>query len=69
MWEAGKEGGAEDVSAAGGLFGDAETRAFYEELPDLLSSVPLSVLGFTPEQVGEIMQKKKKRKKREENRK
>jgi hypothetical protein len=56
VWEAGKDGlGAADdligAAAAGGLFGDAETRAFYEELPDLLSLVPLTILGLTPEQV------------------
>jgi hypothetical protein len=32
------------------LFGDPETRAFYEDLPDLLSLVPLSILGLTHEQ-------------------
>lgn len=32
------------------MYGDPETRSFYEDLPDLLSLVPLSVLGFTPEQ-------------------
>jgi hypothetical protein len=57
VWEAGKDGmgAAEDLAsaaAAGGLFGDAETRAFYEELPDLLSLVPLTILGLSSEQVG-----------------
>ena len=34
----------------GGAFDDEETRAFYEDLPDLLSTVPASVLGLTQEQ-------------------
>lgn len=41
---------ADEAFANGGIFGDAETRSFYEDLPDLLSLVPLSVLGLTPEQ-------------------
>lgn len=51
MWTEKDAGANEDPTANGGLFGDAETRAFYEELPDLLTLVPLNVLGFTPEQV------------------
>jgi hypothetical protein len=56
VWEGGRDNSAaEDLAnsaaAAGGLFGDPETRAFYEELPDLLAAVPLTVLGLTPEQV------------------
>jgi hypothetical protein len=56
VWEGGRDASAaEDLAnsaaAAGGLFGDPETRAFYEELPDLLAAVPLTVLGLTPEQV------------------
>jgi hypothetical protein len=56
VWEGGRDtSAAEDLAnsaaAAGGLFGDPETRAFYEELPDLLAAVPLTVLGLTPEQV------------------
>ena len=51
MWTEKDAGASEDPTANGGLFGDAETRAFYEELPDLLTLVPLNVLGFTPEQV------------------
>jgi len=55
VWEAGRDGsgGADEAggtAGAGGLFGDPETRAFYEELPDLLSAVPLTILGFSPEQ-------------------
>ena len=34
-----------------GPHGDAENKAFYEDLPDLLASVPLSALGISPEQV------------------
>lgn len=33
-----------------GPYGDAESRAFYEDLPDLLATVPLAALGLTPEQ-------------------
>lgn len=44
VWEGGSGG------ADGGLYDDAETRSFYEDLPDLLSMVPLSALGLTPEQ-------------------
>ena len=60
VWEAGRDGsgGADEAggtAGAGGLFGDPETRAFYEELPDLLSAVPLTILGFSPEQVRDKM--------------
>jgi hypothetical protein len=60
VWEGGREtNAAEDLAnsaaAAGGLFGDPETRAFYEELPDLLAAVPLTVLGLTPEQVRRVL--------------
>ena len=44
VWEGGGAG------TDGGLYDDAETRSFYEDLPDLLSMVPLSALGLTPEQ-------------------
>lgn len=44
----------DEAHASGGVFGDAETRSFYEDLPDLLTMVPLSVLGFTPEQANAI---------------
>ncbi len=40
--------------AAGGYYGDPETRSFYEDLPDLLTLVPLTVLGITPEQVSQF---------------
>ena len=33
-----------------GPYGDAESRAFYEDLPDLLALTPLAVLGFTVEE-------------------
>jgi regulator of nonsense transcripts 2 len=33
-----------------GPYGDAESRAFYEDLPDLLTLTPLTVLGFTAEE-------------------
>lgn len=51
VWTEKDSGAMEDPAAGGGLFGDSEARAFYEELPDLLTLVPLNVLGFTPEQV------------------
>ena len=42
------------TEAAGSLdhgpYGDAESRSFYEDLPDLLASVPLAALGLTAEQ-------------------
>jgi hypothetical protein len=47
VWDAGSGTGAGDY----GPFGDAESRAFYEDLPDLLAMVPLSALGLSPEQV------------------
>ena len=34
----------------GGAYDDEETRAFYEDLPDLLATVPASVLGLSQEQ-------------------
>jgi hypothetical protein len=42
--------GNDPNAISGGPYGDAETRAFYEDFPDLLSIVPLAVWGFTPEQ-------------------
>jgi regulator of nonsense transcripts 2 len=39
------EGGAA-ASGEGGLYDDPETRSFYEDLPDLLSMVPLTALGI-----------------------
>ena len=55
MWEGGvtssKLEGDVDTSTRGGLYEDAEARTFYEDLVDLLSQVPLTVLGLTPEQV------------------
>ena len=54
MWNEKDPSAIEDPAAGGGLYGDSETRAFYEELPDLLTLVPLNVLGFTPEQVQNV---------------
>jgi len=51
VWNEKDPSATEDPAAGGGLYGDSETRAFYEELPDLLTLVPLNVLGITPEQV------------------
>ena len=47
VWDAGTGSGVGDY----GPFGDAESRSFYEDLPDLLSMVPLFALGLTIEQV------------------
>lgn len=38
-----------------GPFGDGESRMFYEDLPDLISMIPLVVFGFTSEQVENIV--------------
>jgi hypothetical protein len=51
VWTDKDASGSEDPAVGGGLHGDSETRAFYEDLPDLLTLVPLTILGFTPEQV------------------
>lgn len=40
-----------------GPYGDAESKAFYEDLPDLLQLVPLSTLGLTPEQAAALREK------------
>ena len=34
-----------------GPYGDYDSRIFYEDLPDLLTIIPLPSLGITPEQV------------------
>ena len=47
-------GGGTGSDLSFGPYGDAESRAFYEDLPDLLSLVPLAVLGLTPEQANEM---------------
>jgi hypothetical protein len=47
VWDAHAAGGSGDY----GPYGDAESKAFYEDLPDLLAQVPLTALGLTPEQV------------------
>lgn len=47
----------DESAATGGIHGDPETWAFYEQLPDILSLVPLTVLGLTPEQAAEMRQK------------
>jgi hypothetical protein len=40
-----------------GPYGDQESRSFYEDFPDLLSSVPLTLLGLTPEQAAALREK------------
>lgn len=37
-----------------GPYEDAESKSFYEDLPDLLSMVPLAALGFSPEQAAAL---------------
>jgi hypothetical protein len=55
VWEG--AGGISTLPSSGvssmdyGPYGDPETKAFYEDLPDLLNIVPLSALGLTTEQV------------------
>lgn len=47
-------GGGPTGDLSYGPYGDGETRAFYEDLPDLLALVPLTVLGLTAEQAAEM---------------
>lgn len=51
VWEGSSTAG---TSATGpidfGPYGDAESKAFYDDLPDLLTLIPLTALGLTPEQ-------------------
>eukprot|EP00604_Paraphysomonas_vestita_P001522 CAMPEP_0174822672 /NCGR_PEP_ID=MMETSP1107-20130205/17629_1 /TAXON_ID=36770 /ORGANISM="Paraphysomonas vestita, Strain GFlagA" /LENGTH=137 /DNA_ID=CAMNT_0016042307 /DNA_START=383 /DNA_END=793 /DNA_ORIENTATION=+ len=55
------EGGANNlVGADFGPWGDSETKSFYEDLPDLLTIVPLTILGLTPEQATELKESWKK---------
>lgn len=42
--------------AALGPFDDEETRAFYEELPDLLAMLPPTLLGLTEEEAERLRQ-------------
>lgn len=52
------EGSAGATAAMGptdfGPYGDAESKAFYDDLPDLLTLVPLASLGLTPEQAAAL---------------
>ena len=52
VWEGSRQSEEVDMDTRGGLYDDLEARVFYEELPDLLSLVPITSLGLTPEQVG-----------------
>ena len=55
VWEGSASAAASAAAAAdGGVYGDPETRAFYEDLPDLLNLVPLVSLGLTPDQASLI---------------
>lgn len=42
--------GLDDKDKAINLYGDSESKAFYEDIPDLLNTVPLAALGITAEQ-------------------
>lgn len=51
VWDSGASaGGVLDY----GPYGDSESKAFYEDLPDLLSMVPLGALGISPEQAAAL---------------
>ena len=41
----------------GGPYGDVDSRSFYEDLPDILSMVPLAALGFTADQAAALREK------------
>ena len=41
----------------GGPYGDLESKSFYEDLPDLLSMVPLAALGISSEQAQALKEK------------
>ncbi|GKY98843.1 hypothetical protein MPSEU_000840300 [Mayamaea pseudoterrestris] len=57
VWTKSGEGGENDF----GPFGDAETRAFYTDIPDLLATIPPALLGSTAEQVEKRKEDNKKR--------
>lgn len=52
-------------SANSGPYGDAESRSFYEDLPDLLTMVPLTALGLTSEQAAALRETWKSEKDRQ----
>eukprot|EP01038_Epipyxis_sp_PR26KG_P009687 gene9687-13040_t len=56
VWEIANNSVAQvdEYNAHNSFYGDAETRSFYEDLPDLLALVPLTILGLTPEQAQAI---------------
>jgi len=41
----------------GGPYGDVDSKSFYEDLPDLLSMVPLAALGLSSEQALALKEK------------
>jgi regulator of nonsense transcripts 2 len=53
VWDGGNNASNADYN---GPFGDLESRAFYEDLPDLLAMVPLNLLGLTPEQAAALQE-------------
>eukprot|EP01031_Cornospumella_fuschlensis_P036195 gene36195-43903_t len=67
VWDAGTGGSDEVAGETGGPYGDAETRALYEDLPDLLSLVPLAILGLTPEQAAAMRADWEKAKEKEKD--
>ena len=44
-------GGDEEAGASFGPFDDEETRAFYCEIPDLLTTVPPALLGISQDEI------------------
>jgi regulator of nonsense transcripts 2 len=57
------DGGSVNVDS--GPYGDAESRAFYEDLPDLLVMVPLTALGLTAEQAAALREQWRSQKENE----
>ena len=51
VWE------ASGVVGDGGPYGDVDSKSFYEDLPDILSMVPLAALGLTMEQAAALREK------------
>ena len=43
-----------DESNDFGPFDDEETRSFYYDIPDLLTTIPPALLGMTPEEIGKV---------------
>jgi len=65
VWDASSAN--QSLNEAGGLYCDEETRSFYEVLPDLLSTVPLSTLGLSAEQAQALQEKEAAKRAREDS--